>query len=124
MMDESTGGEPKVLSASFADPYLVLIRDDFSVFMARCDTNGELDEMEFGEQMKGLRWSSGCLYRDGDGAFGKISKADSKFAAEAEIKVFLLTLDGMLHVRVAADPPTFDPEKDRLNLCFADIRCS
>ena len=98
MMDESTGGEPKVLGASFADPYLVLIRDDFSVFMARCDTNGELDEMIFSDQVKGLRWSSGCLYRDGDGAFGKISKADDGFAAEAEIKVFLLSPEGMLHV--------------------------
>jgi hypothetical protein len=46
MYDDDTGAEPRIVSASFADPYLLLFRDDSSIFVAQCDDNNELEEIE------------------------------------------------------------------------------
>ena len=46
MMDEETGAEPRVVSASIADPFLMILRDDNSVFIAKIGSNDELDEVE------------------------------------------------------------------------------
>ncbi|KAJ6442592.1 protein CFT1 [Purpureocillium lavendulum] len=95
MLDEETGAEPRALSASIVDPYLLLVRDDGSVFLAQMDSSNELEEVE---KTGGLqsKWVSGCLYRDATGAF-QLGKA-----AET-ILMFLLNASGSLHIYALPD---------------------
>lgn len=91
MLDEETGAEPRVLSASIADPYLLLIRDDGSVFVAQIDNSNELEEVEKTDSpLTSTKWSAGCLYSDRTGTF--------QDKGEAKIFMFLLSSTGALHV--------------------------
>ena len=52
-----------MLSASIADPYLSLIRDDGGVFIASIDSSNELEEMEKTDTvLSSTKWVAGCLY--------------------------------------------------------------
>ncbi|KAJ0122428.1 uncharacterized protein J7T55_002941 [Diaporthe amygdali] len=71
MEDEETGAEPRVLSASICDPYLLLIRDDSSALIAEMSSDDELEEIEKTDgKLKSTKWASGCLYADTTGRFG------------------------------------------------------
>ncbi len=93
--EDGTDNELQVLSASFADPYLLLLRDDQSLFIVKCDENGELEEVEIPEKMTGVQWMSGCLYLDRSGTFGR---ASGHKEGGLDVKMFLLRSDGALHV--------------------------
>jgi cleavage and polyadenylation specificity factor subunit 1 len=99
MLDEETGQEPRVNSASIADPYLLLVRDDSSVFIAQIDNNLELEEVEKEDKtLTGTKWLTGCLYVDTNGVFAE--EAPKKGASPREsILMFLLSASGALHVR-------------------------
>ena len=60
MLDEETGLEPRAISASLADPFILLIRDDSSAFIAQMDKNLDMEELD---KMDGLltstRWLTG-----------------------------------------------------------------
>lgn len=62
--DEDTGDNRTVAQASFADPYLFILRDDGSVLLLRADDTGDLDEVPTGETITSVPWVSGSLYRD------------------------------------------------------------
>jgi cleavage and polyadenylation specificity factor subunit 1 len=64
MFDEDSGNEPKILSASFADPYLLLIRDDSSLMILSVDANGDIDELDKPVNLSQNSWQSGSLYHD------------------------------------------------------------
>lgn len=96
MQDEETGAEPRVLSASICDPYLLLIRDDSSAFVAHMNAHDELEEVEKDEStLTPFKWVSGCLYNDTTGLFGKIPNEDK---SNEKIFMFLLSAAGALHV--------------------------
>ncbi|KAG6368515.1 hypothetical protein INS49_002725 [Diaporthe citri] len=60
MEDEETGAEPRVLSASICDPYLLLIRDDSSALVAEMSSDDELEELEKPEgKLRSTKWVSG-----------------------------------------------------------------
>ncbi|KAF1817591.1 hypothetical protein P152DRAFT_504780 [Eremomyces bilateralis CBS 781.70] len=63
MEDEETSAELNVLSCSFCDPYVLVIRDDGSCMVLEADQNGDIDEKERGDTFKATKWVSGCLYR-------------------------------------------------------------
>ena len=95
MLDEETGAEPRVLAASIADPYLLLIRDDSSVWLGQIDSSCELEEMERAdERLLSNKWVSGCLYADAEGYFTPGRKADDP----AVILAFLVNAAGALYV--------------------------
>lgn len=95
MQDEETGLEPRVLSASICDPYLLLIRDDSSAFLAQMNADDELEEMDRTDSpLTSTKWLSGCLYADTTGIF---SKADGD-SATPSIVMFLLSSAGALQV--------------------------
>lgn len=95
MQDEETGAEPRVLHASISDPYLLLIRDDASVFIAQMNSDDELEEVEKPEGvLTSTKWVSGCLFTDRTGVFGE-GKAESR---DKNILMFLLSNSGGLHV--------------------------
>jgi cleavage and polyadenylation specificity factor subunit 1 len=94
MVDEDTGAEPKILSASMTDKYLLVIRDDASAFVAEMNKDFELEEIEKeDETLTSTKWATGCLYHDTIGAF-----SGSDNAAE-NILMFLLSEAGQFYVR-------------------------
>ncbi|EEY23743.1 cft-1 [Verticillium alfalfae VaMs.102] len=46
MLDEETGAEPRVISASIVDPYLLLLREDSSILVAQITNHNELEELD------------------------------------------------------------------------------
>jgi cleavage and polyadenylation specificity factor subunit 1 len=98
MFDDETGAEPKIVSASLADPFLLLMRDDASIFVVQCDGNNELEEVErIDDTLLATKWLSGCLYTDSNCCFTK--PATDKGLAEGEnVMLFLLSTEGALYV--------------------------
>lgn len=95
MEDEETGAEPRVLSASICDPYLLLIRDDSSVFIAEMNSDDELEEIEKTDSILGsTKWVSGCLYADKTGEFHEGQPG----TGTQKIFMFLLSAAGSLQV--------------------------
>ncbi|KHN94577.1 Cleavage factor two protein 1 [Metarhizium album ARSEF 1941] len=103
MLDEDTGAEPRVTSASIVDPYLLLIRDDSSIFLAQMHSNNELEEvLKPDGTLKSTKWTSGCLYNDTQGVFQ--NNASEQQSDEADrIMMFLLSSAGALHVYALPD---------------------
>jgi cleavage and polyadenylation specificity factor subunit 1 len=96
MYDDDTGAEPNIISASFADPFLLLLRDDASIFVAQCDDNNELEEVEKEDQsFASTKWVTGCLYSDTMGVFA--SNNEQKKSNQTCL-MFLLSASGALHV--------------------------
>lgn len=100
MFDEDTNTEPRVLSASISDPYLLLVRDDSNIFLAQIQRNNELEEVDKdGSPLNSTKWSSGCLYKDTKGVF-----QSSKGSGTGEtIMMFLLSSSGALHIYALPD---------------------
>lgn len=98
MLDEETGAEPRVDSASISDHYLLLVRDDASIFITKIDKNLELEELEKGDSaLSSTKWATGCLYEDKTGMFAK-TQSDKGAGAGENIMMFLLSKTGALHV--------------------------
>ncbi|KAK0617867.1 CPSF A subunit region-domain-containing protein [Bombardia bombarda] len=102
MLDEETGHEPRVISASIADPFLLLVRDDLSIMIivANFVQNGvELEEVEKeeGTSLFRTKWLTGCLYTDTNGVFAD-EAAGKGVGPGNNILMFLLCADGALHV--------------------------
>ncbi|XXH05671.1 hypothetical protein Hte_012106 [Hypoxylon texense] len=103
MLDEETGAEPRVDSASIADPYLLLVREDASVFVTKIDKNLELDELEKEDPaLSSTKWATGCLYEDRSGIFAK-AQSDKGTGAGENIIMFLLSKTGALHMYALPD---------------------
>lgn len=117
MYDDDTGAEPKILSASFADPFLLLCRDDSSIFVAHCDDNNELDEIEREDDaLLATKWLTGCLYFDLKGVFAPLHSDKSKKAGH-NVMMFLLSAGGALHV--SSLTLSIEQALNLLDLCFA-----
>ncbi|KAI9741103.1 MAG: mRNA cleavage and polyadenylation factor subunit [Cirrosporium novae-zelandiae] len=96
MTDELTGAEPKVISTSFADPFMLVLRDDSSVIVLEADASGDLDEVDRGDGVLKTKWLSGCLYEDRSGMF--IGEMDAGRNDRKNVLVFLLSAEGGLQV--------------------------
>lgn len=98
MLDEETGAEPRVISASIADPYLLLVRDDSSIMVAQIDNNCELEEVEKQDDtILATKWLAGCLYTDTTGLFAPV-QTDKGVPEGQNILMFLLSAAGALYV--------------------------
>ncbi|KAI1448618.1 CPSF A subunit region-domain-containing protein [Annulohypoxylon stygium] len=103
MLDEETGAEPRVVYASIADPFILLVRDDASVFIAKIFKNLELEELENEDSvLKSTKWATGCLYEDRSGIFAG-AQSDKGAKADENIMMFLLSKAGALHVYALPD---------------------
>ncbi|PHH70369.1 hypothetical protein CDD80_6059 [Ophiocordyceps camponoti-rufipedis] len=101
MLDEETGAEPRVTSASISDQHLLLIRDDGSVLIARMDANNELEEVEkTDEALQSTKWTSGCLYDDSLAVF---RSPGAEAGEDAAVIIFLLSSVGALHIYALPD---------------------
>lgn len=97
MLDEETGAEPRVLSASITDSHILLLREDHSAMIAQMDSNYELEEVEKKDKvLSSTKWIAGCLYTDKKGTFQQENVPEK---AAAHVMLFLLSSAGALHVR-------------------------
>lgn len=105
MLDEETGAEPRVDCASIADPFIFLVRDDASAFIAKIDKNLELEELEKEDTaLNSTKWATGCLYEDRSGVFSG-AQTDKGAKSDENIVMFLLSKTGALHVCVVSRFP-------------------
>lgn len=104
MLDEETGAEPRVLSASIADPFLLLIRDDGSILVEQMDASNELDEVvkpAGAEALSSNKWTAGCLYKDKTAVFQE--EQGDKGGDVEKVMMFLLNSAGALYVYALPD---------------------
>ena len=88
--DEDTSDERIVIRASFADPYLAILRDDLHLLLLQMDSSGDIDEVSLSEEMTSSKWISCCLYND---------KTGKLFPGEGnKLLLFLLGSDSKLYV--------------------------
>ncbi|KAI4250673.1 MAG: hypothetical protein L6R42_008683, partial [Xanthoria sp. 1 TBL-2021] len=97
MTDEATGAEPRILSASFSDPFVLLVRDDESILVLRADESGDLDEVEQGDSLRQKGFRAGSLYEDANDVFRLESDAEIEDDA-GNVLMFLLTVAGGLQI--------------------------
>jgi len=82
MEDEESGNELRVINASLADPYLLVLREDASIKIFKASGDGELEDVE-ASGLSSTRWLSASLF---------------KSASFTEVFAFLLTPQGGLHI--------------------------
>ncbi|KXX80155.1 Protein cft1 [Madurella mycetomatis] len=98
MLDEDTGAEPRAVSASIADPFILIIRDDSSAFIAKIDNSNELEELRKEDQtLATTKWLTGCLYTDTNAIFAEEAAGKGVKPAQS-ILMFLLNANGALHI--------------------------
>ncbi|KAH7025390.1 CPSF A subunit region-domain-containing protein [Macrophomina phaseolina] len=83
-MEDENGSELRIISASFADPYILVIRDDSSVIVLQADANGEVEEIDRGDTLLSTKWLSGCIHQ-------------SQSTGEKAL-AYLLSAEGGLHI--------------------------
>ena len=93
--DEDTEEERTVLRASFAGPYLLIIKDDQSLLLLQADESGDLDEVTLNETITSCSWLSGTLYVDKTEAFR--TQSDNQ-DGDHDVILFLLDTDHRLLV--------------------------
>jgi cleavage and polyadenylation specificity factor subunit 1 len=124
MYDDDTGAEPKIISASFADPFILLLRDDSSIFVAQCDDNNELEEVEREDDaLLSTNWLTGCLYIDSTGIFASV-QSDKGHKAGENVMIFLLSAGGALHVSGVWRFTKFNANAVRYMLCLISRKLS
>jgi cleavage and polyadenylation specificity factor subunit 1 len=96
--DEDTSDERVAVSASFVDPYLVIIRDDASVLLLQADESGDLDEAPLPDEISQSQWRSCCLYHDKTQAFNFTADPSSETRSGSEVLLFLLNSECKLSV--------------------------
>ena len=97
LTDEESDTGPKVIHASFADPYVLLIRDDSSAVVLTADESGDLDEVSQSEAFKAGEWLSGSLYEDSNDVLRLEYPEESEDEA-SNVLMFLLNAKGGLQV--------------------------
>ncbi|KAJ5139137.1 uncharacterized protein N7515_003985 [Penicillium bovifimosum] len=100
--DEDTSDERIAVSASFKDPYLVIIRDDSSVLLLQADESGDLDEVSLPTEISSSQWRSGCLYHDKSQSFNVASSASNN-STKGEVLLFLLSTECKLSILRLSD---------------------
>ncbi|EJT80842.1 cft-1 [Gaeumannomyces tritici R3-111a-1] len=103
MLDEETNHEPRATSASIADPYLLIIRDDSSAFVAHVNEDSEIEEIEKEDKViKSTKWIAGSLYADTRGAFAP-TQTDKSAKPTESVVMFLLSTTGALYIYALPD---------------------
>ena len=101
--DEDTSDERMAVSASFADPYLAILRDDSSLLLLQADDSGDLDEVPIDEPFTSTKWLSCSLYQDKKKAFSFI-KSTPGSSSQSDVLLFLLSSDCKLFVSTTNEP--------------------
>ncbi|GIC92592.1 cleavage/polyadenylation factor CFT1 [Aspergillus udagawae] len=95
--DEDTSDERMAVSASLADPYIAILRDDSTLMLLQADDSGDLDEVELNDSARAGKWRSCCLYWDKAEIFSSTGPI-SKQRTHCELFLFLLSIDCRLYI--------------------------
>ncbi|KAL2814743.1 CPSF A subunit region-domain-containing protein [Aspergillus granulosus] len=95
--DDETSEERVAVSASIADPYLAIIRDDSSLLLLQLDESGDLDEAIVSEDTATRKWLSASLYLDKNGFFA-LSGPNTANSPQSSMVLFLLSEDHQLFI--------------------------
>ncbi|PGG98566.1 hypothetical protein AJ79_08819 [Helicocarpus griseus UAMH5409] len=95
--DEDTSEERSAVHASFADPYVLIIRDDHTVLLLQADESGDLDEIETDGPINSTSWISGSLYQDRYRSFMPYEGGSNAKPAD-NVLLFLLDSESKLHI--------------------------
>ena len=63
----------KASSASFADPFLLIIKDDGTVEILEADSSGDIDQVEQNGPFASCKWQMGCMYKSPNSDDGAIA---------------------------------------------------
>ncbi|KAM5464606.1 mRNA cleavage and polyadenylation factor subunit [Microsporum ferrugineum] len=118
--DEDTSEERTVVQASFAEPYLLAIRDDHSLLVLQADKTGDLDEVEIQGLATSADWVSGCLYEDRMKIFCSSESGTENIVGN---NVLLFLLDGNGNLSVFRLPNVTEPlcRVNNLNLLPSNL---
>ncbi|KAJ5577799.1 uncharacterized protein N7459_006763 [Penicillium hispanicum] len=94
--DEDTDEERAAVTASFADPYLAILRDDSSLLLLQADDNGDIDEVSLPDDISTSKWRFSSLYRDKCQTFNPLS-SDSD-GTIANMLIFLVNQEYKLSI--------------------------
>ncbi|KAK8181710.1 CPSF A subunit region-domain-containing protein [Phyllosticta capitalensis] len=102
VMEDENDQELRIISTSFCDPYIMVLREDSSVIVLQADSNGEMEEIDRGDALLSTKWLSGCIHKSASTGNKPL--------------VYLLSAEGGLHV---FDPTNFsEPVHVATSLCF------
>ncbi|KAJ5092215.1 hypothetical protein NUU61_007085 [Penicillium alfredii] len=104
--DEDTSDERAAVSVSFADPYLVILRDDSSLLLLQADASGDLDEVSLPEEISTSKWHSACLYHDTMQAFTSSTTTGGEIFRLSDLKL-VTVIEGIdcLQPVLSSEPP-------------------
>ena len=86
------------MHASFAEPYILLVRDDSSVMIVKSEETGDLEEVERGDTLLKTKWLSGSLFDDSNDIF-RLESEDEEQDEGGNVLMFLVDAQGGLKVR-------------------------
>lgn len=110
LSSETTGAELKVVSASFSDPWLLLLDENLAVCLFKMNENGDLEETELIGDISETKWLSGCLYKS------EATRNDTlAFLLSAQGTLQIYSLQDLSHAVYSSDglsytPSTFGPD--------------
>lgn len=84
------------MSAYFADPYVVLVKDDSSILVLQADKTGELEPMDLPEQLRSKQFLSATFYHDQHDFFQTSRFSIGSSPAPQQLILAVLTTDGLL----------------------------
>lgn len=88
-----------VVSASFADPYVLLLKEDSTIMVLKADEKGDLEEIESGKTFSRSKWLSGSLYEDSND-FLRLESGNEDDDESGNVLMFLLGTGGGLQVSI------------------------
>lgn len=87
MLDEETEAELMPIHASFLDPYILLVRNDYSAVVLKADARGEFDEVSCGGHFSSKTWRSGSIH--------------GMSTEKSDAMLYMLSNEGHLYVEIS-----------------------
>ncbi|MCJ1395282.1 mRNA cleavage and polyadenylation factor subunit [Xylographa bjoerkii] len=101
--EDPTPEDPRIVAASFAEPYLLLLRDDSKTMLLKADDAGELEEVEQGDRLSSTGWLSISLFDDSNDVFRLAGEEEEADDEGSSVLMFLLNVNGGLQIYKASD---------------------
>ena len=113
MIDEPSPSDPDIICVSFAEPYILILREDSSMMVLKADGTGDLEEVDIPDSMTSTVWISGSLFDDPDDFFCLETDGNSDEESE-NILLFLLGAQGALQVSHFSKKPAAQAQTNGL----------
>ncbi|MCJ1405837.1 mRNA cleavage and polyadenylation factor subunit [Xylographa trunciseda] len=101
--EDPTPEDPRIVGASFAEPYVLLLRDDSKAMLLKADDAGELEEVDQGDTLSSTAWISISLFDDSNDVFRLAGEEEEADDEGSSVLVFLLNDTGGLQIYKASD---------------------